>query len=142
MSRPESWVRDLEALRSFWAVFLLRSGARPYTLGNRYSRWRTVGAEDLVVACYVTDYSVGVFLRGLRGESSTATRARLGERLDRLATALNLATGVDFLLVRRWVLDTEDPARWPEMADWLHDAGDRVVGAARRVSGSDERMAA
>ncbi len=142
MNRPRSWVRDLESLRSFWAVFLHRAGDRRYDLGNRYSRWRPIGAEALIAACYITDHSVGVFLRGPRGERSAATRKRLGVRLDRLAAALGVPQGAEFLLVRRLAADTEDAARWPEFADWLHAAGDRVVAEGLRVMAEPDRIAA
>lgn len=132
----------MEQLRAFWAVFLFRAGDRRYAHGNMFSRWRAVGAADLIAAAYVTDHSVGVFIRGPRGERPAATIARLGERrLDALGAALGVALGRDFLLAQRWATDTADPGRWEAMADWLHAAGDRVVYAAASAF-ADERTPA
>jgi hypothetical protein len=118
---------DAEALRAFWAVFHARSGARRCVHRTRYSRWRAAEGCDLIISQYVTNRSVGVFLRGPRGERWRATAARLEPVRDALSSALDADMGEAFLFPTRARLDTYDDALWPAMADWLHAEADRYV---------------
>lgn len=116
---------DGDALRAFWAVFHLRSGERRCVFRTRYARWRAVAGSDLVISQYVTNRSIGVFLRGPRGETWRTTAARLSPVAGVLSDALEARMGRGFLFPTRAVLDTADEANWEGMADWLHAAGDR-----------------
>lgn len=122
MNRPLS--KDGEALRSFWAVFHARSGERRCVLRTRYARWRALPTTDLIVSQYVTDRSVGVFLRGPKGEGWRATAERLTPWADAICHLLETSMGRGFLFPTRAGVDTADDGNWMEMADWLHRAGD------------------
>lgn len=124
---------DSDALRSFWAVFHARSGNRRCLLRTRYARWRAAEASDLVVSQYVTNRSVGVVLRGPKGEGWRTTAERLEPWVDRLTEALGARMGRAFLFPTRAELDTADDGNWLEMADWLHRAADRYVERLGRL---------
>jgi hypothetical protein len=125
---------DSDSLRAFWALFHLRSGERRCVLRTRYARWRPPEGSDLIVSQYVTDRSVGVFLRGPRGEGWRQTAERLQPWADGLSAALDTQMGRAFLFPTRTVVDTADDANWTGMADFMHTAADRYVTVLERLS--------
>jgi hypothetical protein len=110
--------------RDFWAHF---AGAEPSlyartTRGNEHSRWLAVGAGGLIVALYLTNRSVGVFVRGERGSHIGHVRERLFSYRERLAQALrqpDIKLGDRFLLNTGLRLDMHDHANWPRASNWL-----------------------
>jgi hypothetical protein len=131
VSRPLS--KDGDALRAFWAVFHARSGPRRCALRTRYARWREAGTGDLMISQYVTNRSVGVFLRGPKGEGWRTTARRLTPWVDALCDVLDTHMGQGFLFPTRAEVDTADDGNWIEMADWLHHAGDLYVERLGRL---------
>lgn len=142
MNRGRPLSKDSDALRSFWAVFHARSGERRCVLRTRYARWRAIDQSDLVVSQYVTDRSVGVFLRGPKGEGWRTTAARLDPVAAILSAALDARMGRAFLFPTRVALDTADDRNWLEMADWLHREADRYVAALIGARPAMEEMQA
>ena len=55
-------------IKTFWNGYIARRKDVRIEHGSLYSRWRQV-ADDLVLSLYLTNRSVGLFVRGQRGEA-------------------------------------------------------------------------
>lgn len=127
----------------FWEGYAaLRPGLR-LLRGNRYSRWRGVAGTDIFISVYLTNRSVGLFVRGERGLSLKGAARKLGPYRRRLGPALGVADsngGYPYLDQLPFV--TNDPATWPRAHRWLFKREvfyHRVL--ARIVGGIDEDAA-
>jgi len=120
--------------RRFWDGFAARFPALPLYWGNTYARWRNVPATELVLSYCVTDRSLGVFVRGVRGMPNRETAAHLPDFSLALALAPPLGNP-DFPFVTARSLDLGAPASWPDRYDWLHATGERYVTTLARVVG-------
>jgi len=120
--------RDIKA---FWDAY--RDVALPgLRHGSLYSRWRDV-SEDLVLSLYITNRSVGVFLRGHRGERHATTAAMLAAHEPELGEALGATLagdhGLAYLTDHRIV--TTEPRNWPAAHHWLVDTEARYLAGLR-----------
>ena len=118
---PEIGLRRLSGadMRRVWDIFL---AARPdvrYGWGNVFSRWRAVPGTDLNLSLYITNYSVGLFVRGVRGVPRSATRAQLAPRARALEAALGASLDDEAPLLRNFPLVTTDSSTWSRGHDWL-----------------------
>jgi hypothetical protein len=120
----------------FWRQYsTLRPGLR-LLRGNHYSRWRPVAGTDIFIALYLTNRSVGLFVRGERGLSLKGAAGMLSvhePKLGRVLGAAPFADGCPYL--SRLPLATMDPATWSRGHEWLmareesyHRVLARVVG--------------
>ena len=116
----EGFQRGFPALRLRW--------------GNTFARWRDVPGTELVVSHYITNHSVGVFVRGQRGVPCIETAAQLPAFSLEIALAAPLGRP-DFPFVTALPLDTLDEARWAPSYDWLFAVGERYVAALAEVVG-------
>lgn len=106
----------------FWRGFEAGRRGAPYEKGNGFSRWRPVPASELNIALYITNRSVGLFVRGLRGIPLSATRILLASRKAELETALRARLDDEVPLLRRLPLATTDSSTWPRAYEWLRDS--------------------
>jgi hypothetical protein len=121
---------------SFWQAYEALRPNLKLARGNHWSRWRAVAGADLFIAVYLTNRSVGLFVRGERGLSLKGALRRLDLYEPRLSRALGVATvshGCPYL--DRLPLATNDRDSWPEGHRWLigreqfyHDTLARIVG--------------
>jgi hypothetical protein len=107
--------------RQFWDGFEV-AAATPYEKGNGFSRWRAVPNTELNLALYVTNRSVGLFVRGLRGVPLSETRRLLGPHARRLEAALGAQLDDEVPLLLRLPLAMTDPNSWPAAWSWLREA--------------------
>jgi hypothetical protein len=110
--------------RAFWSHFAKNQQAIHVatTRGNEHSRWLPVGAGGLIIALYVTNRSVGIFVRGERGTPIGKVRERLFGSRERIGGALgqpDIKLGEHFLLNTAQKLDMQDDANWPRAGAWL-----------------------
>lgn len=119
-----SRLRSISAaeIKTFWDRYIaIRQGA-VIERGSLYSRWRYV-SHDLVISLYLTNRSVGLFVRGGRGEGYNTTKNRLSAYEPELGTALdaglNDAPGCCYL--GRLTLPVTDHASWPRGHYWLEE---------------------
>ncbi len=94
--------------------------------GSLYSRWRIL-ADDLVLSLYVANRSVGLFVRGQRGESFATTANRLSAYEPQLGLALGAGLR-DFpgcCYLGRLPLAVTDPGNWPSGYEWLEREEER-----------------
>jgi hypothetical protein len=63
-------------IKTFWNGYIAHRKDASIEHGSLYSRWRRV-ADDLVISLYLTNRSVGLFVRGQRGERYPTTVVRL-----------------------------------------------------------------
>ena len=118
---PEIGLRRLSALdmRRFWDGFIaMRPGIR-YGWGNVYSRWRAVPGTELNLSLYITNHSVGLFVRGQRGTPLSATRFSLQPRARELERELGAELHAEAPLLRNLPLATTDPSTWSRGHEWL-----------------------
>lgn len=102
--------------------------------GNTFSRWRDVPGTELVLAYYITNHSVGVFVRGQRGIPVRDTAATLP--LYSLQTALEVPVGnPDFPFVSMYRFDPGARRAWPASHDWLYATGERYVRVFAEIVG-------
>ncbi|MBX3531039.1 MAG: hypothetical protein KF849_10555 [Rhizobiaceae bacterium] len=131
---PGRALRGLSARerRLFWDGFEAAARAAPYEKGNGFSRWRAVPATELNLALYITNRSVGLFVRGLRGVPLSETRRLLGPCARALEAALSARLDDEVPLLRRHPLAATDPAAWPGAWAWLRAAEAEYLGVLSR----------
>ncbi len=151
LERPNAWERSVqeraresrprgsfkESRIAFWTHFLARfPSEQVYGPANGVgSRWRSPTSRGLVVAQYIAQGRVGVFVRGDWGVSSEETTRELEPYRDRLEQALGESIDGRYPLIKRLPIDTNDPANWDQMSDWLHKEADRYVATLEEVMG-------
>jgi hypothetical protein len=109
-------------IKAFWDGYVARREDAPIEHGSLYSRWRYVG-DDLVLSLYVTNRSVGLFVRGRRGEGYRTTLHRLTAYEPDLGRALGASlTGFEgCCYLSNLPLPVTDPSSWPQGYAWLED---------------------
>ena len=109
-------------IKTFWNGYIIRRKNAPIEHGSLYSRWRRV-ADDLVISLYLTNRSVGLFVRGERGERWATTVNRLSAYEPQLGEALGASLrgyeGCCYL--SNFPLPVTDPASWPRGYEWLEE---------------------
>jgi hypothetical protein len=107
-------------IKRFWDGYIAYRKNAPIDHGSLYSRWRRV-ADDLVLSLYLTNRSVGLFVRGERGERWATTVNRLAAYEPQLGKALGASLrgyeGCCYL--SNLPLPVTDPASWPQGYAWL-----------------------
>lgn len=118
---PEIGLRRLGAqdIQLFWKRFAGVHGSG-LTHGSLYSRWREVG-DDTVISLYLTNRSIGLFVRGRRGERFATTAQRLSAYEPELGLALGAKLRGDDPLcyLTNHPVVTTDTREWPAAFDWL-----------------------
>lgn len=115
-------LRSLSApeIKRLWNGYIAHRKGVPIEHGSLYSRWRRVG-NDLVLSLYLTNRSVGLFVRGERGERYPTTLERLSSCEPQLGEALGASLrgceGCCYL--SDFPLPVTDPASWPRGYEWL-----------------------
>lgn len=107
-------------IKVFWDGYLARRNDPRIRHGSLYSRWRHV-SEDLVVSLYLTNRSVGLFVRGQRGEGFATTASRLSAFEPGLGQALGVSLRGKYRLCYLYdhPVPMIDPANWPAAHAWL-----------------------
>lgn len=103
--------------RDFWHHFAQRLPKLDACMvrGNEHSRWLAVGHRPLIIAHYVANGGVGMFVRGQSGERTWRIREFLFPHREFLAERLaqpNLKLGNMLLLPRSTRLDMLDRENW------------------------------
>jgi hypothetical protein len=109
-------------IKAFWTGYIARRKDAAIEHGSLYSRWRRV-ADDLVISLYLTNRSVGLFVRGQRGERYQTTVARLSVFEPDLGNALaaSLAGYPGCCYLTNFPLPVTDQASWSEGYAWLEE---------------------
>lgn len=109
-------------IKRFWDGYIAFRKPVEIVHGSLWSRWRRV-ADDLVISLYLTNRSVGLFVRGQRGEGYRATLNRLSAHEPRLGQALgaSLAGYEGCCYLSNFPLPVSDPASWPQGYAWLEE---------------------
>jgi len=113
-------------IKSFWDGYIARRDDGRIVHGSLYSRWRNL-SEDLVLSLYVANRSVGLFVRGQRGESFARTAQRLSAYEPQLGATLGAGLR-DFpgcCYLGSLPLAVTDPANWTAGYAWLEGAEER-----------------
>lgn len=107
-------------IKRFWDGYTAFRAPVEIERGSLWSRWRRV-ADDLVLSLYLTNRSVGLFVRGERGERWATTVDRLASCEPALGDALGASLrgyqGCCYL--SNFSLPVTDPASWQRGYDWL-----------------------
>ena len=109
-------------IKTFWNGYIAYRKDAPIEHGSLWSRWRRV-SDDLVISLYLTNRSVGLFVRGQRGERWATTV----NRLSAYEPGLGLALGASLrgyegcCYISNFPLPVTDPASWPRGYTWLED---------------------
>jgi hypothetical protein len=117
-------LRSLSAaeIKRFWGGYIARRKDARIEHGSLYSRWRQV-ADDLVLSLYVANRSVGLFVRGHRGEKWATTANRFSAYEPDLGLALDASLlgfkGCCYL--SRLPLPVTDASSWPRGYEWLEE---------------------
>lgn len=110
--------------RDFWHHFAQRLPKLDARMvrGNEHSRWLAVGHRPLIIAHYVANSGVGIFVRGQSGEKTWRIREFLFPHREFLAERLalpNLKLGNMFLLPKSTRLDMLDRENWNLACRWF-----------------------
>jgi hypothetical protein len=133
---PSIGLRNLSAAerRAFWDRYAALRREVRYRWGNTFSRWREVPGTNLNISVYITNHSVGLFVRGERGASLSSTRAILASRAGELEQALDARLDDEAPLLRSLPLATTDPATWARAYEWLAEReADYLAALASRA---------
>ena len=120
--------------RRFFDGFQARFPELALRWGNTFARWRDVPGTELVVSHYITNHSIGVFVRGQRGVPCIETAAQLPAFSLELGLEAPLGRP-DFPFVTALPLDTLEEANWAPNYDWLFRTGDRYTQVLARIVG-------
>lgn len=142
IAKPPSEPSSLGAFRTrFWRRLLDRHPAEAHNgeANAASSRWRVLPEQDLVVVQYISQNSVGVFIRGRRGIGPEAVADRLSPHYDalreRLGVVFQEGREKSYFFVSYLKLDTNDEANWDRAADWLKAEANRYEAALKDVLG-------
>jgi hypothetical protein len=118
---PSIGLRKLSALdrKRFWTIYQASRPHVVYRWGNTFSRWREVDGASLNISLYITNHSVGLFVRGDRGASLRSTRLLLAARAAELERKLAARLDDEAPLLRSLRLATTDPTTWARAHEWL-----------------------
>lgn len=110
--------------RAFWQFFAenLPALSARMVRGNEHSRWLAVGHRPLIVAHYVANGGVGLFVRGPAREKIGPVRDYLFPHRQFLAERLgkpDLRLGSTSLLPESLRLDMADQDNWSRAIDWF-----------------------
>lgn len=151
VERPNQWERRLierqreiaapqiGEKREFWDAYvrLYPNAAKDPGGGGRGStRWRIVPDTDLVVARWVSGNSVGLFVRGGRGEGADPFY-ELSERAQR-RLAKKLGAGLDeerYPLDKWWDEEFDGRKNWEAAIHWLEGQTQAYVAAITEEAG-------
>ncbi len=129
-------VRDCDA---FWERYVsLRPGLK-LQRGNHWSRWRPVMGAPVFIALYLTNRSVGMFVRGERGLSLNGAVRLLSLHEPKLSRALGVAVlsqGCPYLSSHPVV--TVDRENWPAAQQWMLEREDFYHETLARIVGGIE----
>ncbi len=144
LEKPNKWERSLQQSandavnsasgwrRAFWDRYVEKfPNAKVDRGGGGYgsSRWRNILGSDLVVARWISEKAVGVFIRGGRGVPNEQTYERLQNASQRLEGLLGVPLRSDqwypFMLRREF--DLEDPAESDKAITWLEEQTQKYV---------------
>ena len=138
---PDIGLRRLGAqdIAAFWRGYsaLCAPGLKH---GSLWSRWREV-SDDTIISLYLTNRSVGMFVRGQRGERYATTAQRLSAHEPQLGAALGSSLrgeyGLCYLVSRPTA--TTDLAQWSQAFDWLDETEGRYIATLQRVLTNERR---
>ena len=156
LERPSSWDRSVRATvvdksdlnrfrREFWTSYAKRHPNDGIPVGYEASSlWVWIESAGLNLSLFVARGSVGLWVRGRRGEPTEAVRERIQtweqELRDELGVEIGEGTSWGSYANSHHKIDTSDRHNWPAMADWLHNKMDdyrRVLGNVPTSSRSD-----
>ena len=127
-------------IKAFWKGYIALR--RPVLIehGSLYSRWRRV-SEDLVISLYLTNRSVGLFVRGQRGEGYRTTLSRLSAHEPRLGEALgaSLRDYEGCCYLTNLPLGVTDPKSWPRAYAWLEEREELYHHVLAELRGKAEK---
>jgi hypothetical protein len=116
-------------IKTFWNGYIASRKDVRIEHGSLYSRWRRV-ADDIVLSLYLTNRSVGLFVRGQRGETYPTTANRLSAYEPGLGQALGASLrgypGCCYL--SNFPLPITDPTSWPRGYAWLEEREEHYFG--------------
>jgi hypothetical protein len=134
---PEIGLRRLggQDIKLFWKRFAAVHG-EGLSHGSLYSRWRIVN-DDTVISLYLTNHSVGLFVRGQRGEPYSATLRRFTDYEPELGAALGVGLRGEYPLcyLTNQRIATTDTRTWPAAFGWLLAAERRYEAVLLDVLG-------
>ena len=126
-------------IKTFWNGYIAYRKDARIEHGSLYSRWRQV-ADDLVISLYLTNRSVGLFVRGQRGERWATTANRLSAYEPGLGMALGASLrgyeGCCYLT--NLPLPVTDPQSWPRAYELLEEQEQRYHRVLSEIANSGE----
>lgn len=157
VARPNGWDRQIQQqLRtseelsdlgrwrmSFWDCLLQRHPEQSEWGSSQAtsSRWRPVPGTDLVVAIYLAQQSVGLFVRGQRGTDRLNVLDQLAPERQHLEACLGCPCGdgvsSSYFFSQTKHGDLRDEASWPLMMDWLHQTQTMYVDVLYKQLGNE-----
>ena len=113
----------------FWERYPATRPQIKYQWGNTFSRWRSAPGTELTISLYITNHSVGLFVRGARGVPISATRVTLATRWARLERMLSARIDDEAPLLRSLRQPMADTTTWRGAHEWLGAAEDDYFSA-------------
>ena len=126
----------------FWRLYVALRPGLGIRYGNTYSRWRPVAGTDLFLSLYITNSSVGLFVRGERGLSLAGALRMLEPYERKLVAALGVPPVSEKCpYLSKLPLATSERENWRQAHEWLigreefyHRTLARIVGGIEEES--------
>lgn len=136
IERPSDWDRSIRATargnespissfrREFWAHFSQRYPNDK--IPDNYSTssvWHKVQNADLMISTALAQNSVGIWYRGAWGESPEQYATTVKRYETQIKDKLGIGLGDDpvYPCYQYKAFDSQNPANWDDMTDWLHE---------------------
>jgi hypothetical protein len=137
--------------RDFWELLIDRHPIEEKyasSTGNAY-RWRSLPRLRLVIAQFISQHGVGVFVRGERGVNPADVEHRLRQYAARVKKALSVDQFVNvghgtpaprYFFQKGKSFDSSRRGNWGRMADWLHREANAYEAALYKIIGTGRVM--
>jgi hypothetical protein len=132
------------ARKDFWEFLIsrhpLEENHAPST--KHAFRWRNLSALRLVIGQFVSEFGVGVYVRGEKGANADQVEHRLHPHAEKLKKELGadnffiVASGnprAKFFFHKFKNFNSSNRNNWAKMADWLHTEADAYQKTLQQV---------
>lgn len=154
IARPNDWDRQIQAVaprgeselgqfrRAFWSHVIERDpesweGVPPSATS---SMWWGEDHWEVQIILFIARDSVGVFIRGPRGQNDNETTRRLAPIAEEIAEAIGVPMHSDQskrLFASRLHAETSDRHQWDRLADWITETANRYFAGLEQILDDD-----
>ncbi len=153
LEQPNEWDRRVQSIakeareaspivefrRAFWDHVVARHPQIGFVPTSVSNNWAPVPGTDLQLSAWTSLQSVGLFVRGGRGQGGVYATERLAPFIGALESGLGVEVGnPQHPYAKEYPIDLTDRANWDAAADWLADEIRRYSISLSQVLGDGQ----